>query len=95
MTHTPGPWTHYDDCHDTTRRHEIVARGKTIARIYCTRGDEEADRANARLIAAAPVMLDAMVYALPVLDLAAKKNFPGAINSADVVRAAIKKARGQ
>ena len=57
--HTPGPWTHYDDSYSVTHRHEIVAIGKTIARIYCTNGDQDADLSNARLIAAAPELLEA------------------------------------
>ena len=59
MTYTPGPWTHYDDA-TTTARHEIAASGKTVARVYCTKGDEVVDHANARLIAAAPDLLEAL-----------------------------------
>lgn len=64
--HTPGPWVTYDD-HDSIHRYEILAIGKTIARIYCERGDEATDAANAALIAAAPTLLDqrdALVAAL-------------------------------
>lgn len=59
--HTPGPWTHYDDTgpEGKTGRHEIVALGKTIARIYATKGHEEVDRGNASLITAAPELLAA------------------------------------
>jgi hypothetical protein len=57
--YTPGPWTHYDDSNDgKTNRHEIQARGKTIAHIYCSVPDQ--DFANARLIAAAPDMYKAL-----------------------------------
>lgn len=58
--HTPGPWTHYDDSAASVHRHDIVAKGKTVARVYCTQGDELEDAANARLIAAAPEMLEAL-----------------------------------
>lgn len=64
--HTPGPWTHYDDSKSHVHRHEIVALGKTVARIYCTNGDEEEDAANARLISAAPQMLEALQTVLNI-----------------------------
>jgi hypothetical protein len=51
--HTPGPWNFYNDSNDgKTNRIEIVAIGKTVARIYHSVPEE--DLPNARLIAAAP-----------------------------------------
>lgn len=48
---TPGEWVCYDDSSDgKTSRIEIVAIGKTVARIY--RSVQEQDLPNARLIAA-------------------------------------------
>ena len=48
---TPGEWSCYDDSNDgKTSRIEIVAIGKTVARIY--RSVPEQDLPNARLIAA-------------------------------------------
>lgn len=48
---TPGEWVCYDDSSDgKTNRIEIVAIGKTVARIY--RSVQEQDLPNARLIAA-------------------------------------------
>lgn len=48
---TPGEWACYDDSNDgKTSRIEIVAIGKTVARIY--RSVPEQDLPNARLIAA-------------------------------------------
>lgn len=56
--HTPGPWSFYDDSNDgKTNRIEIVAIGKTVARIYHSVPEE--DLPNARLIAAAPDLLAA------------------------------------
>lgn len=56
--HTPGPWVVYDDSNDgKTNRIEIAARGKTVARIYHSVPEE--DLPNARLIAAAPDLLEA------------------------------------
>lgn len=57
--HTPGPWKFYDDSNNgKTNRIEIVAIGKTVARIYHSVPEE--DLPNARLIAAAPDLLDAL-----------------------------------
>jgi hypothetical protein len=58
--HTSGPWSHYDDSKSGVLWHEIVAMGKTVARIYRTNGDEIEDKANASLIAAAPDLLAAL-----------------------------------
>ena len=59
MKHTPGPWAVYDDSNDgKTNRIEIAARGKTVACIYHSVPEE--DLPNARLIAAAPEMLEAL-----------------------------------
>ncbi len=56
---TPGPWVVYDDRNDwKTNRIEIAARGKTVARIYHSVPEE--DLPNARLIAAAPDLLEAL-----------------------------------
>jgi hypothetical protein len=52
--HTPAPWQHEDDSFGPNHRHSIFAFGKTIAHLYCTKGDEQEDAANARLIAKAP-----------------------------------------
>ena len=68
--HTPGPWVVYDDSNNgKTNRIEIAARGKTVARIYHSVPEE--DLPNARLIAAAPDLLEALQYmvnACPAID---------------------------
>jgi hypothetical protein len=57
--HTPGPWVVYDDSNNgKTNRIEIAALGKTVARIYHSVPEE--DLPNARLIAAAPDLLEAL-----------------------------------
>jgi hypothetical protein len=69
--YTPGPWVVYDDSNNgKTNRIEIAARGKTVARIYHSVPEE--DLPNARLIAAAPDLLEALqltVLQLTVLHL--------------------------
>lgn len=63
---TPGPWKHYDDSDSVTRRHEIVALGKTVARIYCS--EPEVDPYNAHLIAAAPELYEALEAVMKLID---------------------------
>jgi len=65
--HTPGPWVFYDDSNDgKTNRIEIAARGKTVARIYHSVPEE--DLPNARLISAAPDLLEAAKTIMKNLD---------------------------
>ena len=87
--HTPGPWVVYDDSNNgKTNRIEIAARGKTVARIYHSVPEE--DLPNARLIAAAPDLLEALQYmvnACPAID-------PSGEDAHAHARAAIAKATG-
>lgn len=93
MKHTPGPWTVYDDSNDgKTNRIEIAALGKTVARIYHSVPAE--DLPNARLIAAAPELLEALEF------IANRQNLMFAECSdaeeiIEVARAAIAKATGE
>lgn len=64
--HTPGPWEmHYDHDGYTVNKetHEYDGLSAYIARVFDDVGDpgEEEGEANARLIAAAPDMLAALV----------------------------------
>lgn len=65
--HTKGPWVHYDDSNRAIPRHTVVAAGKTVTTVYCTKGQEDEDAANARLIAAAPCMRNALTEARTTL----------------------------
>jgi hypothetical protein len=88
--HTPGPWVFYDDSNDgKTKRIEIAARGKTVARIYHSVPKE--DLPNARLIAAAPDLLEALEYMVntcPAID-------PSGGDAHTRARYAIAKATGE
>jgi predicted MarR family transcription regulator len=89
--HTPGPWVVYDDSNDgKTNRIEIAAWGKTVARIYHSVPAE--DLPNARLIAAAPDLLEALKDTLQLLEV-----YCGDFEEATrkQARAAIAKAEGQ
>jgi hypothetical protein len=90
--HTPGPWeidfTEYGGfavfvppSHDMGHSLVICRRGPWIVR-------EEQSHANARLIAAAPELLEALEDAAMELDDAGKRE------AANVARAAIEKATG-
>ena len=54
--HTPGPWI--IDAHPVTQKRLVVGAGDWVA-VCSERGEEEA-QANARLIAAAPELLEAL-----------------------------------
>ena len=78
MSHTPGPWRHGRISHTSIRFHVFAKRGSYIA-------DQIDHEANARLIAAAPDMLEALeaIVTSPTGDNRMKG------------RAALKKARGE
>jgi hypothetical protein len=83
---TPGKWAVYDDTDDgKTNRIEIVAVGKTVARIYQSNHVE--DLPNARLLAAAPDLLEALQAVVRVADRATVEF--------DMARAAIARALGK
>jgi hypothetical protein len=75
MKHTPGPWETSRDA--TPEWHTQVtvyaeATGKRVATVFET-------PANARLIAAAPELLEALRWALSVLDKS-EEHHPGSIH---------------
>lgn len=104
MTHTPGPWMPIDrrvsnrvvlmpnDCV------EIVANdayGPAVAYLYKENFAHGADEANARLIAAAPALLDAADFLLTWID--GQKRIGKISHSIDfpAARAAIAQAKGE
>jgi hypothetical protein len=95
--HTPGPW--HAECRDGDMRIIAVEDDQRIARINEDMIDandmpsySSEAHANARLIAAAPEMLNALELALVTIRRLAKTD--SANGTMDVVRAAITKATG-
>lgn len=100
--HTPGPWAH---CTEGFPRPDVrAANGRAVARTWmvCSGTPKtaagyqarcEEDRANARLIAAAPDLLEALKQIEPILT---RMYGPQAaeLPPMQVVRAAIAKAEG-
>ena len=100
--HTPGPWYN-----STANPHAVNKDGKGLAiGIATTHGTDDANysdffpsteeaKANARLIAAAPELLEALVVALMDLEQAQAETHIDFRGSIDAVRAAIAKATGE
>lgn len=96
MSHTPGPWATEINEYGSRRIGVVFAGGRNIARI-CGKGSmpqpaansfgaltDESD-ANARLIAAAPDLLEALLKCLPLIE--------GEVPASAI--AAIARAKGQ
>lgn len=58
--HTPGPWVYIGNGDIVARSEKYCGGEKDIASVFLTRNDE--DEANARLIAAAPDLLEALQF---------------------------------
>jgi hypothetical protein len=87
-THTTGPWDYNRISGYDYGSHQYSVSG------ICTNINKQAD---ARLIAAAPELLEALGLALQGLEIAATKQLPefiGFVLTADKARAAIAKAKG-
>ncbi len=90
-THTPGPWA------VSTAGDIWIKAGPLHVATIPRAGDGDWSESNARLIAAAPELLEALELALQGLDIAATKQLPefiGFVLAADKARAAIAKAKG-
>ena len=87
--HTPGPWTHlgWGDIHG----HEANGGGVDIAAVYL-REEDEKWLANARLIAAAPDLLEALKACDEAMAYMSEYDIP--LTLPDQVKAAISKATG-
>lgn len=67
MTHTPGPWHHGVDLRPDIRHREISSERRYVATVGADWGEET--QANARLIAAAPALLEALENVLTAFPL--------------------------
>jgi hypothetical protein len=94
--HTPGPWVIRTAATYRSQIEAINGKGRAdvVARITTPKGGAEASDANARLIAAAPDMLEALEAIAPMLPHGAVDNDPQWAGAINAVRNAIKKARG-
>lgn len=87
-THTPGPWrvgpTHKDD--------SFAIHAQTASVVHCKpfSSSHKSAEANARLIAAAPDLLAALISLVRASD-----GHHGSIRERDIARAAIAKAEGK
>lgn len=94
--HTPGPWSVYEDedeptlvvGHEKMPSYHIPLWGRVLSETPPT----EEDRANARLIAAAPDMLDALKAYIAADESGDHDSF---VNAYEGARAAIAKAEGE
>jgi hypothetical protein len=109
IKHTPGPWVQVPQTNGGTLIAHPFETGKQMSprglRVICFTMDRASslfeDEANARLIAAAPGLLEALEYALPYFEACVPnpRNGVNADYSVDVncvirARAAIAKATG-
>lgn len=97
---TPGPWKAHTIKTDYGLPYTPVSAKTLLARVYSEAfGDHEESEANARLIAAAPDLLEALESYVTTMAIAGggdKALFMAAIRDADnKARAAIKKATGE
>jgi hypothetical protein len=93
MSHTPGPWWVEDSDHPMGEGREVYDGFGRTASVY---GDSPTAEANARLIAAAPEMLAALIEAYTAITyMMSNDDCGGASSALDQVIAAIAKAEGR
>lgn len=96
VQHTPGPWKAYPIEMNHGLPYTPVAANTLLAKVYSEAfGDYEQSEANARLVAAAPDLLEALRRV--VNDWVAPDGLPfedGEMPALDAARAAISKATG-
>jgi hypothetical protein len=93
--HSPGPWSIESSLSSEFRftRYITDLAAHVVADVRPVEGDDQVELANARLIAAAPEMLDALEYLLPIADKNAETSFGR--DAVRIARAAIAKAKGE
>lgn len=93
--HTPGPWEMAPEPHSDTKWYvtgDGVGPNELVAIV---KSAPERLQANARLIAAAPELLDALTECLPDLEHYAATHGPGPDRRLAKAKAALHKARGE
>ena len=108
--HTPGPWCKGNEQNHSVDRYSKNAEwarirdinGCLIAKIESVHPkgqrksvDFDIEAANADLIAAAPDMLEALKYVLPLIEWARKSGVGGSVISSSLINKAISKAEGR
>jgi hypothetical protein len=86
--HTPGPWELGGPCTMDTCGTVVDQNGREVATID-NRNDLDMERANARLIAAAPELLQSCMDALAVIRVSSLATKPGLVDrlSTTIVKA--------
>lgn len=103
QAHTPGPWEVRNGCNVIAPNEHVPLTNVAIIAVtggLSGRDTIERDTANARLIAAAPALLEAAKFGLSVAEswmrseLEGTDQFDAAMARLDPIRAAIAKATG-
>lgn len=96
--HTPGPWWVDASRYGTIYIEANAVIDKRLQQEICSVGPTESGReqqeSNARLIASAPDLLEALKRAIPIMEAEAKRLFTESFDELDVCREAISKATG-
>ena len=97
MKHTPGPWKYERSPHHTAVWLIDYATKKNIGEThhYAAMGEVRSYEADARLIAAAPELLDAVFMLLGCTDLNTDDLDETSIEAIEMARQAIAKAEGR
>jgi hypothetical protein len=92
MKHTPGPWTAWDDDRTGTLPYVLSKQVTSLGNFYVAQCKVYED---ARLIAAAPELYDAVLMLLGCTDLNVDELDETSIEAIELARKAIAKAEGK
>ena len=90
MNHTPGPWTTRES-KEHWGRVDVIIHSEATDVATAWQGGTKANRANARLISAAPDLLEALEHALVI----SEERLPLSNQWRERARSTIAKARGK
>ena len=97
--HTPGPWVVEPENYDCDGGTLVRTKGKiclaNVWGVMFAKTPDDESLANARLIAAAPDLLEALEYLAGACELALDNDYPEGRDPVSVARAAIAKAKGE